>query len=168
MTETVTFDQMKGVVASLLLLWANVERALATSIQTLQQGEGPKRTHGIARLLDVWSALVTQGADEQQLRRQIGQRLVDHLKESLEIRNFVAHGLRGITSGTDEPVGEAHICAEMNGQRRVFTWQELQELFAWMSKVPWLIADLTDAATDREPERGATRLVPWKDFPAMN
>jgi len=166
--EHVTFDQIKGTVGSLLLLWSRVEKALTASIRTLHAGEVPKTAHGIGKSLNVWSTRVMRGHGGRQLQKQICKQLVKHLKEALEIRNFVAHGLIGIAASFDRPgEADAHLTAELNGEHRVFTRQELEEMFAWMSRAPELIACLADAAMDHEPESADRSLIPWKNFPVM-
>lgn len=166
-SQTVTFDQMKGAVGSLLLLWSEIERELAASIRILYAREALKPVHGVSRPLELWSCEVLRRLEGRALATQICRRLGDHLRGALAVRNLVCHGLIGISAQGHLADDAAYLTVELSGDRRSLTWSELQDLFAWMSRSKWLIQDLTNAAVVNDPTSSDRRLEAWRDFPRM-
>ena len=160
---TVTFEQMKGAIGSLLFLWSQIEKELADSLSVLQDDRLPKATRGIARSIDLWSGEIQRRAGQDVLTNQLRNHLVDHLREALNVRNLVCHGLIGITARIGSADAEAHLTVKLDDVTRTLSWTELQSLFERMSKARSLIRDMTMAASN--PVRGNALLQNWRDFP---
>lgn len=163
--QIVTFDQMKGTIGSLVWLWSEIERELVAAIRRLHAGDVPKSAHGIHRSLDLWSKCILHGGQDREPQIQLCQRLIHLLRDALDIRNLVCHGLTGISAQLHPTGREAHLTVQLSDDRRILTWSELEEMFAWMSQAKWLIRDLTAAAMDSDAARGNGKLVAWQDFP---
>jgi hypothetical protein len=84
------------------------------------------------------------------------------LKEALVVRNLVCHGLVGICADGQS----AHLHVKLGTDERLFTWNDLDEMFRWMSRTKWLISALTKAAIEGDTNRAGARLCGWKDFPS--
>ncbi len=165
MNEFVSFDQIKGSVASLVSLWSKIEIALTQSIQKLDSGKRRKPVQGIAASLDVWSRLVDMPGEDREIQREQCRVLVAHLTNALTVRNLVCHGLVGYSSGGREGERPAHLSVHLGDDRRDLSWPELQAMFAWMSKAPWLVEALTRAAIEPDAGRAAKMLPNREHFP---
>ncbi len=77
----------------------------------------------------------------------------------------MCHGLVGINARYFPHDPEAHLSVDLGGQKRVFTWSELDEMFSWMSRVPWVIQGLTAASMEKNAQRGNDQIAGWMDFP---
>ena len=62
---------------------------------------------------------------------------------------------------------EAHLSVELAGEKRILTWSELDEMFSWMSRVPWVIQVLTAASMEKNAQRGNDRIAGCVDFPSQ-
>ncbi len=87
------------------------------------------------------------------------------LTEVLLIRNLVCHELIGISAQDGLAGREAHLTVKLDNHERVLTWNELQGLFKWMSRIDGLIRDLTNAAMEKDAIRANARLLNWETFP---
>jgi hypothetical protein len=165
--QPITFDQIKGTIGSLVFLWSGIEQSLTDSIELLHAGKKPKSAHGISRSLDVWSQAVTQRNNSRTLQANLCERLVSILEEALVIRNLVCHGLIGISAQLHFDAPEAHLKVQLGEDKRLLTWNQLDEMFKWMSRSRWLIRDLTSAAMENDDQRADAKLLGWKNFPAQ-
>ncbi len=165
--QTVTFDQMKGTIGSLVYLWSGIEETLIDSIEMLHAGKKPKSAHGIYRSLDVWSQAANQVDTSRTLQADLCDRLVKTLKEALVIRNLVCHGLIGISAQLNIDATEAHLKVQLGDDARLLTWRQLDEMFSWMSRSGLLISALTDAAMKKDAQRANARLRGWEKFPVQ-
>ncbi|PXW65653.1 hypothetical protein C7964_1158 [Loktanella sp. PT4BL] len=163
--QTITFDQMKGTIGSLLYLWSGIEKSLNVAIENLHGENVPRSVHGISRSIDVWSLAIKQTDQTSTLRADLCDRLVKMLKEALVIRNLVCHGLIGISARLHIDDPEAHLKVQLGDDMRLLTWHQLDEMFSWMSRTRWLIRDLTEAAIQNDPQRANDRLLSWVNFP---
>ncbi len=163
--QTITFDQMKGTIGSLVFLWSGIEQSLTESIEYLHAGRKPKSVHGISRSIDVWSLAVKQKDKCSALQAALCDRLVEMLREALVIRNLVCHGLIGISAQLHKDDPEPHLKVQLGEDTRLLTWYQLNEMFSWMSRSRWLIRDLTEAAMENDAQRANNRLVNWEKFP---
>ncbi|SFN44059.1 hypothetical protein SAMN04487859_102221 [Roseovarius lutimaris] len=163
--QTITFDQMKGTIGSLVFLWSGIEQSLNESIENLHTEKKSKSVHGISRSIDVWSLAVKQTDNTSTLRTDLCDRLVRMLKEALVIRNLVCHGLTGISVRLHIDYPEAHLKVQLGEDTRLLTWKQLDEMFSWMSRSRWLIRDLTEAAMENDAQRAHNRLIRWEKFP---
>lgn len=138
MVQEVSIDQLKESLGSLLLLWSRVERAARDEVTRAHDGKFPKSAHGIAAVLNAWEASVAEGKPATSFRFLLASMLRAQLREPLEIRNGVCHGLIGLSaSQCNQP---ATLTWELNDERRSVSWEELQSLFGWLSKVPFVIS----------------------------
>ena len=163
--QTITFDQMKGTIGSLVFLWSGIEQSLAEAIENLHADRKPKSVHRISRSIDVWSQAVKQTDNINTLQVDLCDRLVKLLKEALLIRNLVCHGLTGISAQLHIDAPEAHLKVQLGEDTRLLTWSQLDEMFSWMSRSGWLIRDLTEAAMENDAQRANDRLLSWEKFP---
>ncbi|WP_156022755.1 hypothetical protein [Thioclava dalianensis] len=167
---TVSFEQMKGAIGSLIFLWSQIERELAESLDALQiKGSGSsKPAHGIARRLDLWSGQIQPRNGQRELASRLIDVLVSHLREALSARNLVCHGLIGITAKIHPQGNEAHLTVELGDIRKKLTWTELQIMFRWMSRAHWLIRDLTTASLEPDHLCAENLLLGWQEFPDIS
>jgi hypothetical protein len=77
------------------------------------------------------------------------------------------HGLIGISALCDIDAPEAHLKVQLGEDKRILNWNQLDEMFEWMSRSRWLIGDLTDAAMESDDQRANARLLGWMNFPAQ-
>ncbi|WP_146735130.1 hypothetical protein [Thioclava sp. F1Mire-8] len=167
---TVSFEQMKGAIGSLIFLWSQIERELAVSLDALQiKGSGSsKPAHGIARKLDLWSGQIQPLDGQRELASRLTDVLAAHLREALSVRNLVCHGLIGITAKIHPEGNEAYLTVELGDISKSLTWTELQIMFGWMSRAHWLIRDLTTASLEPDHLRAENLLRGWQGFPDLN
>lgn len=162
---TVSFEQMKGAVGSLIFLWSQIERELAESLDALQIEGSSKSAHGIARRLDLWSNQIKSRSGQRELASRLTDVLAAHLRDSLSVRNLICHGLTGISAKIHSEGKDARLTVELGDIRRSLTWTELQIMFGWMSRVRWLIRDLTTASLEPDNRHAENLLREWEEFP---
>lgn len=162
--QSVSFDQMKGAIGSLVFLWSEIERALGEANLELYAGEVPKSVRGISKSLTAWSQRVKSEGEDRALQTQLCGRVMDLLAEALAVRNLVCHGLKGISVMVDDAVDEAHLTVQLDGDERILTWSELQEMFSWMSRSNFLIRSLTAAAMEANTEKAKAMLAGLENF----
>ena len=163
--EPINFERMSG---TILFLRCGIETALAAALLAQHGGQMPKGHHGIKSRITTWSGSVKAAGGERKLQRQVCDTVVYHLEQSLDLRNLICHGLAGISAsgGLDDP--EAHLIVERAKLQRKIYWSELQPMFAWMSRTPWVIENLNDAAMDPDEESAKRRLHAWRRFPLID
>lgn len=110
--DTVTLDQMKAAVGSLLFLWSDIERALRAAFATELFAGNRKSVHLISQALHVWSKRVMPRGEDRPLQRELCQRLHDLLKDALLVRNLVCHSLIGYSAQPPlpDPRGSSPCC----------------------------------------------------------
>ena len=151
MTDDVSFEQIRGSLGSLLLLWSTIERAARDEVASAHDGQLPKSAYGIAAVFNVWEAAVSDGQNASPLRTLLAHTLRTQLQHPLDIRNGVCHGLLGLSAAWgNQP---ASLTWELNGEKRSITWQELQVNFAWLSKVPSAIGMISNHSEDKAGSR---------------
>lgn len=151
MVQEVSIDQLKGSLSSLLYLWTRIERAARAEVARAHDGKFPKSAHGIAAVLNAWEASVANVMPAPSFRVLLASTLRDQLKEPLKIRNGVCHGLVGLSaSQNDQP---ATLIWELNDERRSVSWEELQSLFGWLSKVPFAFSLISNLPSDEPGSR---------------
>ncbi len=143
----VSFEQIRGAIGSLLLVWSRVERAAGDEVARAHKGQLPKSAHGIARVLEAWEATVVAGREASPFRSLLASTLRVQLKEPLDFRNGVCHGLVELSASRgDQP---ATLTCELNNTKRSLTWDELQSLFSWLSKLPYAITMISNSPLER-------------------
>ena len=156
MSGEVTYDQAKGAVGSLLFLWSKIERTVRQELAAMHGGTLPKSAHGLASVLNAWEARLVEASEARPLQASLAFEIRARLQRPLEIRNGVCHGLLAISAEFDgRPAG---IEWDLNGSRESITWEELQEIFAWLSKAPRAIGMLSRAAAEPDDTKAAKRL----------
>lgn len=163
----VSFEQIQGTIGSLAWLWSGIERELEAALKELRGGPDAPPVHGISRSLEVWSTEILKREAGEGLQAALCQRLVRMLKEALVVRNLVCHGLKGIHAQSSDASSEAYLVVQLGEVQRTLPWSELQTMFAWMSRAPWLICDLTTAALSADPGRSSEQLQHWDCFPSI-
>jgi hypothetical protein len=162
---TVSLEQMKGAIGSLLFFWSRIELELNESLKELNNVGLQKPAHGISRKLDLWSDEVKRHSRPNTLQAELSNRVHMYLKAALKDRNLVSHGIRGITAQVREEDQEAHLALQLGEVTRTLTWTELQSQFEILELGRSAIRDLTTAALDHELLRVNEVLQRWKDFP---
>jgi hypothetical protein len=151
MVQEVSIDQLKGSLGNLLLLWSRIERTSRDVVTRAHDGKFPKSGHGIAAVLNAWEASVAEGQPASSFRVLLASTLRAQLKEPLEIRNGVCHGLIGLSaSQCNQP---ATLTWELNDERRSVSWEELQSLFGWLSKMPFAISMISKLPSEEPGSR---------------
>ena len=141
----VSYDEIKGSLGSLLFLWAAIEKEARDRVEHAHGGRLPKSAHGISAVLDAWEATVRSEQDTS-LRASLASTLRVRLRRPLDIRNGVCHGLVGWRAARgDRP---ATLTWEMGGTRSSISYEELQDLFGWLSKVPGAMAIMSDNSAE--------------------
>ncbi|MCK0137838.1 hypothetical protein [Aliiroseovarius sp. F47248L] len=163
--NTVSFEQMKGAIGSLIFLWSQIERELSDSLDVLQTDHSSKHPHGIGRRLELWSYQLQNRNIRRERAAKLAEVLSAHLSKSLCVRNQICHGLVGITAKIRPEDTDAHLTVELGGRSNSLTWTELQEMFGWMSRAGWLIRDLTTASLEPDHQEAEKLLLSWQDFP---
>lgn len=164
MDEAVTFAQIKGSVASLLLVWAQIERTARDEVARAHGGAVPKSAHGLVAVLNAWEARMTEDRLARPYQAALASRLRALLQRPLEIRNGVCHGLVGIVSSC--PGKPATLSWDMNGNGQTVTWDEMQEVLRLLSRLPRAFSVISHAAAEPAPGRAAS-LLPDRDWWAV-
>lgn len=162
---TVSFEQMKGAIGSLLFLWSRIELELNASLKELNNDRLRKSAHSISRKLDLWSGEVKRRSDPDTLQSELSDRVHLYLKEALTDRNLVCHGLMGITAQVREEDQEAHLSLQLGEVTHILTWTELQSQLEILELGSWVVSDLTSAALEHDLLRVNELLQRWENFP---
>ena len=166
--ERISFEKISGTIGSMLFLWCGIEKALGAALLAQHRGQMPKGHHGIRSRILIWSGQILAGDDQRPLQSHVGCAVVAHLEHSLDLRNLICHGLIGVSASHTPTDPEAHLTVERARVQRKIYWGELQPMFAWMSRTPWVIEDLTDAAMTADDESANRRLHAWRRFPLID
>lgn len=130
---SVTFDRMSGSIGSLLLVWSRIERCARDEVMRVS-GSNPQNLHGVAAVLNAWEEMVAATQPAASLCPKLARALRVQLQKPIEIRNGICHGLIGISAAYDENPGT--LSWSLNGSACSISWDDLQELLAWLAKVP--------------------------------
>lgn len=147
MDKDISFEQLRGSLGSLLLLWSAIERAARKEVARAHDGQLPRSAHGIAAVLDAWQAVVAGGENPTPLRTLLASTLLAQLKNSLDTRNGICHGLVGLSAADGNL--PARLTWELNNTTRSITWGDLQATFRWLSKVPFAIAMISNSPLEK-------------------
>ena len=132
---------MSGAVGSLLLVWSRIEQAVRDEIVPAT-GSNPRDLHGVGAVLTAWENQVKTTQPAASLGPCLAKALRTQLQKPIEIRNGICHGLIGISAAYDET--PATLRWSLNGGKHSITWDELQALLAWLSKVPRTISMISN------------------------
>lgn len=167
-TETVTFEQIKGTIGTMVWLWSDIERELRRSLHNLNKGKASKKAHGISRSLNIWSEHILSSAHASNELKKLTYRITEYLEEALVVRNLMCHGLLAAYAKFHSCERDAYLHVELGDNHRDLTWTELQNMISWMSRVNYVVRDITYAATEPDPESQKRLIVPWEAFPELN
>ena len=151
MNQNVSYDQIKGAVGSLLLLWSAIERAARDEVVRTNGGTLPKAAHGVGAALKAWEASISARRSQESFRALLASALCSQLRPSLDIRNGVCHGLVGVSAAHSGQ--QAALSWEINGGKHEITWDELQAMFRWLSKVPAAISIISVSSSQKAGSR---------------
>ena len=132
---------MSGAVGSLLLVWSRIEQSARDEIVP-PSGSNPRDLHGVGAVLTAWENHVKATQPAISLGPCLAKALRAQLQEPIEIRNGICHGLIGISAAYDD--NPAALRWSLNGGKHSITWDELQALLAWLSKVPRTISIISE------------------------
>lgn len=153
MEKDVSFEQIKGAMGSLLLLWAAIERAARQEVAQAHDGCVPKSAYGISAVLSAWESSVVAAQSVRPFGALLAARLRVKLQKPLDIRNGICHGLVGVSAGFGQT--PATLTWEINDTPGSVTWDELQIIFSWLSKVPAGIELISNA----DLKKGSSRMT---------
>ncbi|WP_294979848.1 hypothetical protein [Tabrizicola sp.] len=179
MEQSGTYDDMKGVIGSLISLWVGIERTVEKLDDAAPRQAGDESfPTSVSSRLDHWQRRVQADEGNRPFRASLARRLRQQLREAQKIRNGICHGLQGIAAANREQPGR--ICWRINGIELSRTWDEMQAHFAWLSKVAFALeileegdmscfARLHDSEENREWWRAEYGIdlpepEPWKRF----
>ncbi len=129
---TVSIRDMQACLGSLLFLWADIERELREQVAR-RCGMVPRPAHGIAACLRSWRGNLPHANDTEQLRGRLADSLIQQLQPALKMRNGLCHGLTGYSSGSER---SAQLLWRLNGEAGRVSYEELQNSFSWLARVP--------------------------------
>jgi hypothetical protein len=164
-STTVSVDDMRACLGSLLFLWADIERELREQVAR-QRGTVPSPAHGIAVCLRSWRSSIPDTNNIGQFRGELADSLIQQLQHALTIRNGLCHGLTGYSSGSER---SAQLLWRLNGHEGRVSYKELQDSFKWLARIPRAFsccpahrstAGLTDALTQPQTGYGGKRSLP--------
>jgi hypothetical protein len=141
MTEitTVSIDDMKACLGSLLFLWANIERELREQVAR-QCGAVPSPAHGIKACLRSWRSSIPDANHMGNFRGEVADCLVHQLQDAITMRNRLCHGLTGYSSGSEQ---SAQLSWRLNGQEGRVSYKELQDSFGWLARTSQAVSMLS-------------------------
>lgn len=137
--------------ASLLLVWTGLERSVRRAVISLH-GSLPPRAYGIASALQTWETMVREYQPASSLAPLLATTLRGQLQGPLSIRNGLCHGLEGISAETEQM--PATLSWEMNDEKHSICWDDLQQQFGWLSRLPNAVLIISH----QSPERFGSRL----------
>ncbi|WP_323042879.1 hypothetical protein [Gemmobacter sp.] len=147
MDENASYDQIKGAVGSLLLLWSAIERTAHEEVARASGGNLLKSTHGVGAALNSWEASVCARRVQEPFRALLASVLRLQLRAFQDVRNGVCHGLVGVSAAHSGQ--QAALSWEIDGGNHELTWGELQVMFQWLSRVPAAISIISDSSVER-------------------
>ena len=160
LTETVTYERICGTVASLLFLFARIENETRDIIALARGADSLAGLHGARGTLRVWWDLLRADREARPYEALLADQLWAQIQEPLEVRNGICHGLMGaFSSRGDEP---ATLTWRMYGGTNSKTYDELQAMFAWLSKIPQAMSMISHAVGARDVAE--LRSLPDRDF----
>lgn len=159
-TKGVSYEQMKGTVASLLFLFAEIESEVREIILMARGEDGLIGVHGAGGALNAWRNLLLTAEATRPHEARLAERLWTQLQNPLAVRNGVCHGLIGASGSR----GDAPATLSWRGKDGTCSrsYDELQEMFAWLSRVPWAISMISHAVLEKDP--GKLRPLPHREF----
>ena len=146
--------------ASLLFLFANIENQAREIIDKAGATESLTNVFGVRRALQVWKNLLFKDREKRPEEALLAERLWSWIQEPLNVRNGICHGLAGASAEReDEP---ATLSWRDREGVRSRTFEKLQEMFVWLSKLPLAMDMISHAVGAKDPSK--LRPFPMRDF----
>ncbi|WP_313671504.1 hypothetical protein [Sandarakinorhabdus sp.] len=161
----ITYEKMSGALGSLLLVWAALERSLRSEIIRAKRCV-PEGTHGVGGLLKCWECVVTEKHPADSLGPLLARALQDQLQGPREVRNGLCHGLVGISAATEKI--PAKLRWKINDKSHSISWAELQEQFAWLSKLPGAVSLISNPSFGSRATNNAENREWWRSVYAID
>lgn len=163
MLEAVSYERITGTAASLLLFFSRIETEAREIIEKAGASARLKRVRGARGSLREWRDLILEQQETRPYEAKLANALWGQIQEPLDIRNGVCHGLCGASASRGDP--HATLTWRANGNTRSMTYGELQDVFAWLSKVPRAMSMISHAACAKDIAK--IRPLPQQDFWAV-
>ena len=160
MTEAVTYERICGTVASLLFLFASIENEAREVVCKAGSSKDLTKVFGARGVLLVWKTLLQKDREARPEEALLAERLWAQIQEPLNVRNGICHGLIGASAEWREV--PATLCWRGKDGTISLTYDELQDMFAWLSRIPQAMAMVSHAVCAKD----ATKLRPFpkRDF----
>ncbi|MFN3993580.1 MAG: hypothetical protein ACK4IU_11805 [Tabrizicola flagellatus] len=160
MAVTVSYERICGTVASLLLLFARIENEAREIIEKAGRTDRLKKVRGARGALREWRDSILEKQESRPYEAQLADALWGQAQGPLDVRNGVCHGLCGATASLGDT--EANLTWWVHGGTQSMTYSELQEVFAWLSKIPQAMPMISHAACVQDASK--LRPLPALDF----
>lgn len=160
MSEVIGYERIKGTVASLLFLFAEIEGEARRILSRAELTERKAKMHGAGAVLNAWKDLLQTDGTSRAYEASLALRLWEQMQGPLDVRNGICHGLIGASA--ERNGSAATLCWRVDGDVRSMTYDELQGMFAWLSKVPHAIGMISHAVGVDDPSK--LRPLPTPDF----
>lgn len=159
MREPVNYERICGTVASLLLLFARIEAEASEIISKGQGTSGLPKIRGAGGFLRAWKKVLVADATRPE-EALLAERIWAQIQEPLDVRNGICHGLIGVAAESgDTP---AMLTWSVKESTKSITYDELQELFAWLSRILQAMAMISHAVGGVDQSK--LRPLPKRDF----
>lgn len=159
-SEPITYERICGTVASLLLLFARIENEAREIIEKAGASDRLKSVRGARGSLREWRALILAEQGSRPYEAQLADALWGQIQGPLDIRNGVCHGLVGASASRGDI--QATLTWRVQARTKSMTFCELQEMFAWLSKIPQAMSMISHAACTKDASK--LRQLPEPDF----
>ncbi|MFN5996419.1 MAG: hypothetical protein ACK47C_14280 [Paracoccaceae bacterium] len=160
MSEPVNYDRICGTVASLLLLFSRIENE---AHEIIEKADGSDRLNGVRGArgsLRAWRALILADQESRPYEAKLADALWAQIQGPLDIRNGVCHGLNGAFASRGDT--QATLTWRVHGTTKRMTYNELQEVFAWLSRIPQAMSMISHAVCETDVSK--LRPLPELDF----
>lgn len=151
---------MTGTVASLLFLFARIEGEARAIIAKVKGPECMSNVLGARATLLTWKDLILQDRERRPEEALLAEQLWAQMQGPIDVRNGICHGLVGASGEWDDNPGVLHWRAK-DGAKSM-TYAELQEMFAWLSKIPQALSMISHAVLTKDAS--TLRPLPERDF----
>lgn len=149
--KTVSVQDMRACLGTLLFLWADIERELREQVAR-HCGTVPRPAHGIAACLRDWRTSIPDAHDIGHFRGELADYLIEQLQHALKMRNGLCHGLTGYSSGSER---SAQLLWALNGEDGRVSYKELQDTFSWLARIPQAFSVLSKSSVAGKFDRCA-------------